>query len=230
MHRDRFLWLSTVVGACLSACASQPKAAATAAPGSKSSAATVVWDGDTVGFRARGWASCNTKPDCVTSVGVRKGVGADGGSAILFHGDGAGWLGFGWNWVGYGTRTATFSSLRGRPAPFELGTDIANYDNVQFRLRLVAASDTDVGSLSVGIGSAAARKHSRMVPLQHYASQPLNDGQWHALSIPLANLRDGAALAFDPHSAWEFDFSSNAATARSFDLYVDDIAFNTRAH
>jgi hypothetical protein len=51
------------------------------------------------------------------------------------------------------------------------------------------------------------------------------DGQWHRVVVPVADLLYGDGSQFDPKTAWELRVGAWSATARDYNIYVDDIAF-----
>lgn len=51
-----------------------------------------------------------------------------------------------------------------------------------------------------------------------------DDGKWHKVTIPIADLSRGEGAQFDWEKVWEFQLSTWNATLRDFNSYVDQIA------
>jgi hypothetical protein len=193
-----------------------PSAAATteaiaAAPAAAVPARLVLWDGDKTGA-GQAWASCNKKPECKVSFSKAAGAGIDGTVGLKFHGEGPDWIGGGWNWFGWYPETA--------------GTDISPYRNLTFQIRVEAKSADaapEPSSVAVILGCSKGTKNSADAPVQRYAADFAN-GQWHKVSIPIADLTSGTGAAFDPKTAWEFRVATWSGPPRDFNIYVDDIA------
>jgi hypothetical protein len=203
-------------------CAEAPQAAGggDAGGGAKSAPATaatgdqlMVWDGDSVGGSAQGWADCDDKPGCKTKIGIASGEGVDGGAAVHLQGEGKKWIGMGWNWHGWW--------------PKDAGTDISPYDTLRFDLRVVVADPKhapEPSGMTVALRCSAGEKNSASVTLEKSLKNP-GDGKWHAVEIPLAELYKGKeGQEFDPKSAWEMNLGTWAADSRSFDIYIDNIS------
>jgi hypothetical protein len=173
----------------------------------------VIWDGDTTGGSAQGWADCDAKPNCKATVGVADGEGVDGGKAVRFHGEGPKWIGMGWNWHGWWPKGA--------------GTDISPYDTFTFSIRIVLDDPKqapDPSGLSVALRCGKGEKNSANVTLEKYLKNP-GDGKWHDVEIPLAQFYKGKeGQEFDPKSAWEINLSGWQSDPRKFDMYLDNIA------
>jgi hypothetical protein len=180
-------------------------ATATAPPAGK----LVVWDGDGQGTSAKGW--CEKKDVCKlapTPDGGRAGMGLE------FHAEGPEWQGFGWNWYGWW--------------PSNAGTDISQYKNLTFWIRVQGKSAKEAPepkSVKIRLVASSSEDPSSEVPVADYVPS-FADGQWHEVTIPLADLLKGDGAKFDAHTAWEFRIGTWAADARNFDLYFDEIGFN----
>jgi hypothetical protein len=230
MSRDlkSSLVLTSVLGALsfgLSGCVCPPCAAgavgaAPAAPGAAPAAGTaapaadgMIWNGDGVGDSAKGWASCDKTPDCKAQLDPAPGQGKDGTTGLKFQGEGPGFLGMGWNWFGW--------------YPENGGTDISGEKNLTFWVRIVAASPDlapDLGGVSVSLGCSNGKKNSASVAFTAVAKDAL-DGQWHKVTVPIAELQKGDGKDLDLKTVWEFRIGTWSASPRKFEIYVDDIAF-----
>jgi hypothetical protein len=198
--------------------AAAPAAAAAAEPAASKRGSSrpvpnrlVIWDGDKVGA-GQGWADCDKKPGCKATVVKAAGAGMNGGAGLKFHGEGPGWLGMGWNWFGWYPETA--------------GTDISQYTNLTFQIRLENKSPdaaVDPAAVTALLGCSRGKKSSADAAIQKYTAD-FADGQWHKVAIPIADLMSGAGAVFDPGTAWEFRMSEWSASPRDFTIYVDDIA------
>ena len=208
----------------LAACIGPPpgaKEAATggAAPGGTTAAAQpnaegvlVIWDGDGAGAGAKGWADCTKKPTCKATAQPTPGIGRNNSAGLKIHFEGPDWIGMGWNWFGWWPETA--------------GTDISAYKNVKFWLRIESKSPElapDLSALSVAMRCSNGKKDSEAVPLKPFAGEAL-DGQWHEIVIPISEFTKGKGAAFDPRTAWEFNFNTWSGSPRDFTLYIDEFA------
>ena len=149
---------------------------------------------------------------CKSTVVKAAGAGANGSAGLKFHGEGPGWIGMGWNWFGWYPDTA--------------GTDISPYANLTFQIRVEGKSpDTavDPAAVTALLACSKGKKGTADATVQKYTAD-FADGQWHKVSIPIADLMSGAGAAFDPGTAWEFRLGAWSATPRDFTMYVDDIA------
>src|SRR5262245_6095681 len=173
----------------------------------------VVWNGEGVGSSAKGWADCDKKPDCKAAVTPEPGAGKDGSTALKFHGEGPGFLGMGWNWFGW--------------YPENGGTDVSGYTTLTFWTKIQAKSSElapDPAGTNVSLGCSKGKKGSLDAPFSKYAKGSL-DGGWHQVKIPIADITKGKGAEFDRQTAWEFRLSTWSGSAKSFEIYVDDIAF-----
>jgi hypothetical protein len=171
----------------------------------------VIWDGDEVGTGAKEWQECDGKPSCNVKVTVDSGTGINKTNSLKFHGEGAGWIGMGWNLFGW--------------YPENAGVDISPYTHLTFQIRVESKSpDTavDPGSVTALLGCSRNKKDSATISLEKFA-KGFSDGKWHKVSIPIAALKKGAAQ-FDLQSVWEFRLSVWSGGPRYFDIYVDDLA------
>src|SRR5690606_2548697 len=109
----------------------------------------MIWDGDTAGGKAQGWADCDDKPNCKTKLAAAAGEGVDGGMAVHFHGEGSKWLGMGWNWFGWW--------------PEDAGTDISPYDTLEFAIRIEVPDPKQApepAGMTVALRCSAGQKNS----------------------------------------------------------------------
>jgi len=164
-----------------------------------------VWDGDKFAH-GLGWAAPQTP---LIYVKPQTDEAKSGKVALEFHGDGAGWMGGGWNWHGW--------------YPENSGTDITGFRNVSFSIKVLGDSP---GGLSIKLNNSANRKTTKDASVGDYCPD-LADGQWHEIVIPLVDLY-GDKTEFDPRKAWELDFDSWEPKQRKFSVYIDDIGFDNR--
>lgn len=170
----------------------------------------LLWDGDDPKSTAKGWADCEDKGSCTTKLEVQNGEGVNGSAAVHFQGQGARWIGMGWNWFGWW--------------PKDAGSDISPYDTLTFSLRVVVPDPNNAPPppmLTVALRCSAGEKTSSSVTLERYLQNP-GDGKWHDIEIPLAEFYKGNT-GFDPKSTWELNFGTWAPHERSFDIYLDNI-------
>ncbi|MGC4118906.1 MAG: hypothetical protein QM765_30940 [Myxococcales bacterium] len=196
---------------CEKAAKPAPAPAATAAVGAAGTK-TVLWDGDKTGLQAKGWADCGKKDVCTVSLEARPGVGRGQTSGLEYRVKGSDWMGFGWSWSGW-------------TAP---GTDLAPFSTLSFWVQLEAAKMSAAHGLKVRLASATTgpdgkNLQSDEVPLADFVKD-LNDGLWHEVRIPIADLTRGKG--FDAKAAWELRISSWYLTAQEYTLHVDDIGLN----
>lgn len=171
-----------------------------------------IWNGEGVGAAAKGWADCDKKPDCKAVLEPTPGVGKDGSVGLKFQGEGAGFVGFGWNWFGW--------------YPENGGTDVSGMKQLSLWVRLQGASPEltpDLSAVTFSIGGSN-KKNSASVALSDYA-KGAGDGGWHKVTIPLADLKKGEGKSLDLKSVWEVRIGTWSASPRKFEFYVDDIAF-----
>lgn len=172
----------------------------------------MIWNGDGVGGSAKGWASCDKKPDCKSDVNPTPGVGKDGTTGLKFVGEGPGFVGMGWNWFGW--------------YPENGGTDVSAEKNLTFWFRIELPEPElapEAAAVSFSLGGSN-KKNSAPAPLSEYDAAGL-DGKWHKITIPLSALTRGEGKGLDLKSVWEFRVSTWSASPRKFVIYVDDIGF-----
>lgn len=173
----------------------------------------MLWDGDGTHQTAQGWADCDKKPTCKSVTKVVKNGGYQESGGLQFHGEGPGWIGFGWNWYGWWPENA--------------GDDLSGHQNLTFWMRVEAESEDQapvVDSMNVALRCSNGKKNSAGVSLSKYARTVL-DGKWHKVEVPLKEFYKGKeGKEFDKASAWEFNFSIWSATPRNFNVYFDDLA------
>jgi len=193
----------------------------------------VIWDGGNIAPRVvgvgragrldfwdggKGWADCDSKPECNAALVASPGVGVEGHKGLKFHGSGTGWIGCGWSWFDWYPPTA--------------GTDLSSYTRLTFQIRVEAVSpdaSPDTAHVDVSLVSSGGRGTSARVPLHRYDAS-FDDGKWHRVCVPLAALagkpfaggNDGTP--FDPRAVWEFRLSTWSPTHRDFNVYIDRIA------
>jgi hypothetical protein len=187
-----------------------PSVAATPATGDK----VIIWDGDENGLTAKGWQDCDKKAEgCKATLAPTPAAGFNNSVGLKAHGEGPGWIGFGWNWYGW--------------FPENAGTDISGYKFLKLRIRIEAKSADeapDPGSIGVSIKCSSNKEkgQSKDVAFVKHTKENLIDGQWHEVVLPTADMKKAE---FDPKSAWEFVLSTWSPTPRNFNLYLDDIRF-----
>ena len=170
-----------------------------------------LWDG------GKSWASCDSKPKCQATLVAKLGVGVDGGNVegakgLEFHAAGSGWAGAGWNWFGFWPPTA--------------GTDLRPYRSLTFQIRVESKLQNaapDHRTVGVRLACSNGNKTTAPAMVQKYDGM-FDDGQWHKISIPIADLSRSEGAQFDWEKAWEFQLSTWSATPRDFNIYVDQIA------
>jgi hypothetical protein len=195
-------------------------APATSAP-AESFKRLLVWDG-VEKIAGGGWT--HPKGDAGAAGGIYFKPRADeatGKTFLEYHGQGAAWMGGGWNWHGWKPETA--------------GTDISAYRNFSFRVKVVEI----LKSGKPGIGGAnrpsdfkvklisSSNKHasSDEASVAKYAPDAF-DGEWHEVVIPLADLIGKSQ--FDPHKAWEMGVSITPEKEMRFSIDFDQIGFDDR--
>lgn len=168
-----------------------------------------VWDGEAF---ARGLAWTGP-PSPLNFIKPQTDEAYSGRVALEFRGEGAGWIGGGWNWHGW--------------YPEKAGDDIRPYANLVFRIKIVG---DDPGGLTVALVSSLTKKPTGAVPVAEYAGDGVNlrDGQWHEVVIPLRDLMTTGKDPFDPSRVWELSLNSWAPKRRAFSVFLDDIGFDTR--
>lgn len=169
----------------------------------------ILWDGEGAGASAKGWADCDKKPGCQGTIIPAPGQGVDGSTALHFHGEGPGWIGGGWNFLGWW--------------PEDGGIDVSGYAKLSFSIKVVSESPDkapDPGALNIALRCSKGKKDSEAVTIKNYAPDVLN-GEWHKVEIPLGEF---AKEEFDPRTTWEVDLSTWANDPKKFDIYLDNFA------
>lgn len=169
----------------------------------------MLWDGEGAGDGAKGWADCDKKPNCKGTLAPAPGKGTDDSTALHFHGEGDGWIGGGWNFIGWW--------------PEDGGIDVSGYGKLTFDIKVNSESEElapDAGALNVALRCSKGKKDSEAVTIKNYAPDVLN-GEWHKVEIPLGEF---AKEEFDPTTMWEIDLSTWSQSPKKFDIYLDNIA------
>lgn len=191
----------------------EPQPAPTPAPVALPEAAgptrrLVLWDGEA---HASGgpWVSPVSSNNALR---VQDGDTHQGQAALELRGEGAGWIGGGWNWHNWW--------------PADAGTDLRSYSNLVFWIRL--AGDAP-GNLNVKLVCPANKPSSATVDPTLYLAGNANpsDGQWHEVVIPFRALQADAP-GFELASVSELDVGAWAGAPRSFRVYLDDLAVDDR--
>ena len=167
----------------------------------------VVWDGDAK-VAGGGWAGPKVdsnfiKPNEKENHGGKK--------SLEFHGEGAEWIGAGWNWCSWW--------------PADGGTNISTADRLSFWVKLTGESKP--ADFTVHLGSSN-KKATPDVNFSSYVKdgKSFTDGEWHQIIIPLKELY-GEKTEFDPKCAWEIQFGEWSQDAQKFSLFIDQIQFLT---
>jgi hypothetical protein len=173
----------------------------------------VVWNGDDVSPTAKEWASCDTQP-CTTTLSPKDKAGKGGTQGLEFKASAkGGYVGFGWNWTSWYKPGA--SNITGRKV-------------LKFSVRISSTSPEVApagAAIRVGLRCAKAEKCGKVVEsLAKYDANVL-DGQWHDITIPLADMKPEGKDEWDDASVWEFGLHNWAATPREFVAHIDDIRF-----
>lgn len=170
----------------------------------------VFWDGEGAGESAKGWADCDKKGDgCKATLVPEPKAGVEDSMGLHFHGEGPGWIGLGWNFIGWW--------------PEDGGVDVSGYEKLTFSIKVEAESAElapDLGALNVSLRCSKGKKDSAAVTIKAYAPDLL-DGEWHDVAVPLGEF---AKEEFDPGTVWEMSLSTWSAAPKKFDIYVDNIA------
>ena len=174
----------------------------------------VVWDGEGGGIEGgKSWADCDKKGACKATLAPAPKLGKDSTNGLKFHAEGEGWQGAGWNWFGWWPETA--------------GTDFRPYTHLTLWIKVTPKTPElapEPGALGFLFGCSAGKKSSGSVVLGKY-DKNLFDGQWHKVTVPLADFYVGKEGAeFDPGTAWEFRLNHWAGAPRNFDVILDDVA------
>lgn len=184
----------------------------------------VVWDGDLYADsfdlgRTRGgppprhaqqWVHCAGE-GCHVTLAVNSS-GRDASHGLQFHGAGSGWMGFGFAWAGYNRVWATL--------------DVSPFEYLSFWVRVALSSGT-LGDLSVSLHNPGQGSQPGSAQLSQYVQGDLADGLWHHVLVPLRIL-SASEPKLDLRRVWDLGLGSNGS-ARAFDIYLDEIAFEGRA-
>jgi hypothetical protein len=226
------VWTSLVLTGCLRP---DPRRSVETTPASRPAAdeqRLVVWDGArirarNVGYSRNGrlefwdggksWASCDSKPNCQATLAAQSGVGVDGidgdnAKGLEFHAAGSGGAWAGWNWFGFWPPTA--------------GTDFSPYGSLTFQIRVEPKSGdaaVDPRTVAVLLACSNGNKTTARAMVRKYDGS-FDDGKWHKITIPMADLGRSEGARFDWEKVWEFRLSTWSATPRDFKIYVDKIA------
>lgn len=152
----------------------------------------------------------------VNSLKVEDASGKDSAPALHWHGEGGEWMGANWNWCGWW--------------PTDGGDDVSAKKNFHFWIKAKVNVETPFNFTVALVSSNAANpdKAGRTgdVNLADYDAK-WADGQWHEITIPLADLLKGgkADNKFDPAKAWEIDMGSWAQDTRVMDAWVSNVEF-----
>src|SRR5450432_1528419 len=172
----------------------------------------IIWDGEGAGGAAQGWASCDKAPNCKSVLAKESGAGNGPGTGLKLHGEGPGWIGGGWNWVGW--------------YPANGGIDLTGYTHFSFDIRVDPPSSPDLAvdpeALTVALGCSKGTLTSADAPVKRF-EKDFADGKWHHVVIPLDAFTKGKGAAFDLKTAWEFRIFEWSATPRNFNIYVDQM-------
>ncbi len=187
----------------LSLVAAQAESAGASAPTKR----VVVWDGE-LATKGAGWS--NPKG---STVGPQTVEAHSGKTAVefKFKSSGEEWPGTGWNWCAFQT------------GPY--GTDMSGFKNFTFWMKTKGKiGDVQLNLLCNGKAFDMPEHHTEKVSALTYCPQLL-DGQWHQVSIPLADLKQ--PKGFDPLHVGELQIFNAGEGDGSF--FIDDIAFEDRA-
>jgi hypothetical protein len=178
---------------------------------------SLVWDGEEHGGNAKEWANCNLKKDCKSTAKATPGEGVNGTIGLQWHVEGKDWKGFGWNWYGWW--------------PEDAGTDVTEYKNLSFWIRLKMDDPKgapELKDLKVGLASSNKGKlETEAVPLIGYVDS-LADEKWHEIVVPISDLTKGKGKDFDLTKTWEFRLGEYSMTPHNFTVFVDNIGFDNR--
>lgn len=163
----------------------------------------VVWDGEQA-TKGSGWVNpktCTVGPQTVQAHSGKTAV------EFKFKGGADGWMGAGWNWCAF--QTGAF------------GTDITGFKNFTLWMKTKGTvADVQLNLLCNGEKFDMPEHHTEKVSALTYCPQ-LQDGEWHKVTIPLADLKQ--PKGFDPLHVGELQIFNAGEGDGSF--YIDDIAF-----
>lgn len=163
----------------------------------------VVWDGEQAS-KGAGW----TNPKTLT-IAPQTSEAHSGNTALEFKFQGTGdWLGAGWNWCAFQT------------GPY--GADITTMKNFSFWVKKKGlVSDLQINLLCNGQVFDMPQHHTAKVSVIKYCPD-LFDGQWHHVSIPLADLTQ--PQGFDPLHVAELQMFNTGPGDGSY--FLDDLSFD----
>jgi hypothetical protein len=168
----------------------------------------VVWDGEHARTGA-GWVNPTT-----STIGPETAESHSGRTALEFRFKGGSndqWHGAGWDWCAFQTG--------------DCGTDITGFKYFAFWMKITGKNaDPRINLLCNGKVLDTPEHHTEKVAVLHYCPQ-LSDGQWHYISIPLADLSQPAG--FDPNHVCELQMFNTGDGDGSF--FLDDIGFEGTA-
>jgi len=164
----------------------------------------IVWDGEHAS-KGTGWTNPKT---CTIGPQTIESHSRDTALEFKFKGgSNEGWPGAGWNWCAFQT------------GPY--GTDITGFKYFSFWMKTRGKiADPQVNLLCNGKVFDMPEHHTEKVSLLHYCPQ-LFDGEWHKVSIPLADLVQ--PKGFDPLHVGELQIFNAGEGDGSF--FIDDIGF-----
>ena len=226
------VWMSPTLAGCLRPDPSRSVETTPAAQPAADEQRLVIWDGARIHARnvgtgrngrldfwdgGKSWASCDSKPNCQATLVAKSGVGVDGingddAKGLEFHAAGSGGAWWGWNWFGFWSRTG--------------GLDLSPYRSLTFQIRVEPKSgDAAPDPRTVAVLLACTNENKTTAPamVQKYDGK-FDDGKWHKITIPIADLSRNEGAQFDWESVWEFRLSTWSATPRDFNIYIDKIA------
>jgi len=180
----------------------------------------VVWDGEEIGKRAKGWAAPKeedgTSTVSVISIATNKGYKSK--NALCWKVKGPEWKGFGWNWFSWW--------------PPDAGTDISDYSSISFWIRFEFDKTSyekypQIGNITFNIScSSDGGKRSADVNIINYTKEDILDFEWHKIKIPLKDLLDNeTSREFDMKTVWEFGMGLWTADDQDFTLFIDTVSF-----
>ncbi len=171
--------------------------------------AVTVWNGEDVATGG-GWAGPKNE---INFFKPQTDFAHNGTTALELHGEGAEWIGGGWNWMNWW--------------PENGGTDLTAFSHLTFWIR---QSGDAIENLTVTLVSSITKNPAEPVPLANYVKAAnLRDAAWHEIVIPVADFKPkNDETPFDPKAVWEIIFGSWAQYPRAFSLYIDDIDFINR--
>jgi hypothetical protein len=201
MFNKRVLHLITLAVAAYGLCVPLLRADEPATQPADASAIT-AWDGST--DKGGGWTTPKSDKISLSA----DGEGYKGKKSVQFKADASGFIGFGWNWIGW--------------YPPGAGTDASAADRIRFYVKLTG--DAKPHDFNVHLSSSNG-KPSKDVQLSKYVTvngADMTDGNWHEIAIPLKDL---ANADFDPKAVRELDMGQWSADSVKFTLLIDSIQF-----